>query len=84
MRWTVSILPQAARQLAKLDKPIAKRVGAAITALAENARPAGCKKLVGLDAWRLRVGDWRIIYQIRDQRLIVLVVRIGHRREVYD
>jgi mRNA interferase RelE/StbE len=84
MRWTVSILPPAAKQLAKLDRPIAKRVGAAITPLGDNPRPPGSKQLVGADAWRIRVGDWRIIYQIHDERLIVLVIRVGHRRDVYD
>jgi mRNA interferase RelE/StbE len=84
MRYSVSVLPPAAKQLAKLDPQIRKRVDHAITALADNPRPTGSKKLVGVDAWRIRVGDWRIIYQIHDDRLIVLVVRVGHRRDVYD
>jgi mRNA interferase RelE/StbE len=84
MRWNVFILPPAAAQIAKLDKSIAKRVSRAISALADNARPSGCKKLVGIDAWRIRIGDWRAIYQIKDDKLIVLVVRVGHRRDVYD
>ncbi len=84
MPWTVFILPQAARQLAKLDKTLGKRMSAAITALGDNPRPPGSKKLVGMDAWRIRIGDWRVIYQLHEDRLIVLVVRIGHRREVYD
>jgi mRNA interferase RelE/StbE len=84
MAWQVSILPPAAKKLSKLDRPVAKRIGKAISGLAQNPRPAGCKKLVSVDAWRIRIGDWRVIYQIQDRRLIVLVVRIGHRREVYD
>ncbi|MGD0770551.1 MAG: type II toxin-antitoxin system RelE/ParE family toxin [Tepidisphaeraceae bacterium] len=84
MRWTVLILPLAAKQLAKLDKNIGKRISAAITALCGNPHPPGSKKLVGVDACRIRIGDWRVIYQIQDDRLIVLVVRVGHRREVYD
>ena len=84
MAWQVSILPPAAKQLSKLDKSIAKRIAKTISALAQNPRPAGCKKLVGVDAWRIRIGDWRVVYQIQDQRLIVLVIRIGHRREVYE
>jgi mRNA interferase RelE/StbE len=79
-----SILPPAAKQLVKMDRPIRRRIDAAISSLGENPRPPGCKKLVGVDAWRIRVGDWRIIYQIRDERLIVLVLRVGHRRDVYD
>ena len=57
---------------------------AAIDELAQNPRPAGCAKLVGTaNDWRIRVGDYRIIYEIHDTRLIVLVVRVAHRREVY-
>ncbi len=53
-------------------------------ALAANPRPKGVKKLTGLDnLYRIRAGDYRIVYQIRDDRLIVLVVRIGHRKDVY-
>ena len=84
MRWTVFILPQAAAQIAKLDKSVAKRVSRAISALADNAHPSGCKKLVRIDAWRIRIGDWRVIYQIKDDKLIALVVRVGHRRDVYE
>ena len=84
MRWVVSILPPAAKQLAKLDRSVARRVAAAITALGDNPRPPGGKKLVGVNAWRIRIGDWRVIYQIDDERLIVLVLRVGHRREDYD
>jgi len=84
MSWTVSILPAAAKQLARLDKTIGKRIGAAVTALGANPRPPGCKKLTGVNAWRIRAGDWRVIYQIHDSRLIVLVIRVGHRREIYE
>ena len=53
-------------------------------ALAANPRPRGVKKLTGLDdLYRIRVADYRIVYQIQDDRLIVLVVRIGHRKDVY-
>ena len=51
--------------------------------LGENPRPPGSKKLAGADFWRTRVGDYRIVYSIEDQVLMVLVIRIGHRREVY-
>jgi mRNA interferase RelE/StbE len=77
-------LPAAAAQLRKLDRGIARRIGEAITDLGNNPRPPGSKKLVGVDAWRIRIGDWRVIYQIHDDRLIVLVVRVGHRRDIYD
>jgi mRNA interferase RelE/StbE len=84
MRWSVFILPQAAAQISKLDRQVAKRISAAISALANNPRPPGSKKLVGIDAWRIRVGDWRVIYQIKNEKLIVLVIRVGHRRDIYD
>ena len=61
-----------------------KRVDTRILALAENPRPPGVEKLVGPESfYRVRVGDYRIIYQIEDDRFIVLVIRIRHRREVY-
>ncbi len=60
------------------------RIEAAITRLEGNPRPPGCKKLVGFqDEWRLRLGDYRILYVIDDTRGLVLVARIAHRREVY-
>jgi mRNA interferase RelE/StbE len=49
-----------------------------------DPRPLGCKKLKGRDAYRIRIGDYRVIYEINDGRLIVTVVTIGHRREVYE
>ena len=61
-----------------------RRIADAMTRLADQPRPPGCKKLTGIDAWRIRVGDFRVVYEIHDDRLLVLVVRIGHRREVYD
>jgi len=52
--------------------------------LAEEPRPASAKKLSGVELWRIRVGDYRVIYALDDGKLTVLVVRLGHRREVYD
>ena len=84
MRYSVRFSPSAERDLAALDKPVQRRVVAKIEALAENPRPAGVTKLQGeANAWRIRVGDHRILYTIEDGRLVVLVVKIGHRREVY-
>ena len=73
-----------ARDLAALDKPVQRRVAARIEALAENPRPAGVTKQQGeANAWRIRVGDYRILYAIEDRRLVIFVIKIGHRREVY-
>ena len=60
-----------------------ERIDAAILALAETPRPPGCTKLTNQEAWRIRVGDYRIVYEIRDTALVVTVIEIGHRREVY-
>jgi mRNA interferase RelE/StbE len=82
--YRIDIDRGAVKELAGLDKPIRARLIAAIDELAQNPRPAGCTKLVGTaNDWRIRVGDYRIIYEIHDTRLIVLVVRVAHRREVY-
>jgi mRNA interferase RelE/StbE len=84
VRYSVLFSPSAERDLAALDKPVQRRVVAKIEALAENPRPAGVTKLQGeANAWRIRVGDYRVLYTIEDGRLVVLVVKIGHRREVY-
>ena len=54
-----------------------------ISALADEPRPAGCEKLSGLERYRVRQGDYRIIYEIQQQRLILLIVKVGHRKDVY-
>ena len=83
-RYSVQLAPSAERDLAALDKPVQRRVAARIDALAENPRPAGVAKLQGeANAWRIRVGDYRIVYQIQDEVLLILVVNVGHRREIY-
>ncbi len=61
-----------------------RRIAAAIDRLAVDPRPSGVRKLTGADnLWRIRVGDYRIVYEIEDDRLVVLIVRIGHRRDIY-
>jgi len=81
--YTVIILRSAQRQLARIDRQDQPRIISAIQALADDPRPPGCKKLTGRDAWRIRVGVYRVIYEIDDDRLRVLVVAIGHRGGVY-
>ena len=67
-----------------MERSLQVRLGRRIDALAENPRPQGVKKLGGEgDLYRVRVGDYRIIYQIRERSLIVLIVRVGHRADVY-
>ena len=82
--YTVLILPSAQKQLNKLPNAIATRIEDKMMELEQDPRPAGCKKLKGRDAWRIRIGDYRVIYEIHDGRLIVTVITIGHRREVYE
>lgn len=83
-RYSIQILPGAERALAALEKPLRLRIAARIDALATNPRPPGIKKLHDQDnAWRLRVGEYRVIYEIQDRRLVVVVVKVGHRREIY-
>jgi mRNA interferase RelE/StbE len=82
MTYRVQIARRAAKAVTGLDKPARRRVLAAIDALSGDPRPAGSKKLAGQEAWRIRVGDYRIIYEIHDQVLLVIVVDIGHRREI--
>jgi len=82
--YQIAILPSAIRQLADLPRKDAERVRDHIGPPAVTPRPPGAVKMQGRESyWRIRVGDYRVIYQIRDRRLLVLVVRIGHRREVY-
>lgn len=68
-----------------LDDGIFKRIDRRILMLAEDPRPTGCKKLRGYkDQWRIRAGDWRVVYIIDDAAKLVSITRIAHRREVYE
>ncbi|OGQ80088.1 MAG: plasmid stabilization protein [Deltaproteobacteria bacterium RIFOXYA12_FULL_58_15] len=82
--YRIEFRPAAFRDFEKLDKSIQRRLGRKIESLATNPRPSGVKKLAGEYAlWRVRVGDYRIVYGIEDDCLVVLVIRVAHRREVY-
>jgi mRNA interferase RelE/StbE len=83
-RYTVHFKPSAARAFDRLPTDAKKRVAVAIDDLTTHPRPRGAVKLAGEeDLFRIRAGDYRVIYQIRDRELLVLVVRVGHRRDVY-
>lgn len=85
MTYEVEFTTAAARQVKKLSRPARDRVLHAIEDLGEDPRPHGSKKLVGEQtAWRIRVGDYRVIYDVFDAELVVTVVRAAHRREVYE
>ena len=83
MAFTVHITRTAQKTLAKIESKNRTAIAQTIRALGEQPRPNGSKKLTGRDAWRVRVGDYRVIYEIYNDELIVLVVAIGHRSEVY-
>jgi mRNA interferase RelE/StbE len=82
--YRVEISKSAAKDLRGIDRKWIPRIVATVEMLESDARPSGCKKLVGSDhTYRLRIGDYRVVYDIHDDMLIVLVVRIRHRRDVY-
>ncbi|MDQ2699718.1 MAG: type II toxin-antitoxin system RelE/ParE family toxin [Actinomycetota bacterium] len=82
-RYRIEVRPAALRSLRKLDPQVRKRVQGAIALLADDPRPPNSKRLRGRDAFRVRVGDYRIIYTVEDHVLLVVVVTLGHRRAVY-
>ncbi len=85
-RYRVSLQPTAKRELASLPVGVRRRIGRAVDALATDPRPSGSKRLAGRPAeriCRIRVGDNRVLYEVRDTELVVLVIRVGHRREIY-
>ena len=83
-RYRLVISDDADKQLQKLDKPVRRRMMLALAKLEDDPRPDGVKKLKGsADRWRIRVGDWRIVYRIEDGELLVLVIAVGHRGKVY-
>lgn len=86
-RYRVELAPAARRQLRRLDQKVARRVMIALDGLQGDPRPPGCRAMTGqAGRWRIRpagAGDYRVVYEIRDDVLLVLVVTIAHRREVY-
>ena len=83
MIYRLIILPSAERDIRKLPQEIQVRVTAHVTALKTNPRPRGVKKLEGSHEYRIRVGDYRVIYTIDDDIVTVTIVRVGHRRDIY-
>jgi mRNA interferase RelE/StbE len=85
MSYIISIRKQALKELGDLPLKDSRKIVAAIDSLAENPRPAGCKKLKGETEyiWRIRVGDYRILYKIDDEIRIVEIRKIGNRKDVY-
>ena len=84
-KYHVIFAPSADKAHRKLPEAVQKRIAAAARDLADEPRPRGCIKLKGEDdLWRIRVGDYRVVYTIEDDKLVVLVVRVAHRKDVYQ
>ena len=81
--YRLLIKPSAGKEIEILPKQDRRRIIAKITSLSRDPRPPGCEKLSGHDQYRLRQGDYRILYETRDLDLVVVVIKVGHRREVY-
>ena len=84
MAHAIEFAPSARRELRKLPREVQLKLNERIDSLSSDPRPRGSKKLRGSDElWRIRVGDYRVVYEVRDKILVVLVLRVAHRREVY-
>ena len=84
MSYTVQLAPAAKRQLRKLDRSIQERVVRRLEKLEKDPRPSGVEKMEGDEStYRIRMGEYRIVYEIQNKVLVVLVLKVGHRREVY-
>jgi mRNA interferase RelE/StbE len=83
MTYKISIRRKAQKQMARIPASDYKKVKEAIQALANNPRPPGSKKLKGRPGWRIRQGNYRVIYEIQDDQLIIIVLDIGDRKDIY-
>ncbi len=84
MAYTIQFKPLALRQLEKLPREAQRRLSAKIEALRDDPFPSGCKKMSVIpDAWRIRAGDYRVVYQVYRGVLLVLVLAVRHRKDVY-
>jgi mRNA interferase RelE/StbE len=83
MSYALGILPRARRELGALSNDTYPRLREAIFALAQEPRPQSSRKLTGREGWRLRVGDYRVLYDIDDVKQAITIVHVGHRRDVY-
>jgi len=82
--YKIEIKKSATKEIERLPRSILKRVLEKIQSLSEAPRPSGCKKLTADEKYRLRVGDYRILYSIEDDILVIYVVKVAHRKKVYD
>ena len=83
MAYRIEFEKRAFKELSKLPKQIQKKIFDAIKSLANDPRPSGCKKLKDRPGYRYRVGNYRVIYLVEDENVRVLVIKVGHRKDVY-
>jgi len=83
MNYAIHILKRAQKELAHVPQDHFQRIVNAVRSLGNCARPSGCSKLAGREGWRIRVGNYRVIYEIDDRQRIITILHIGHRRDVY-
>jgi len=81
--YKIEIKKSAAKEISKLPKVSIKRIVNKIQTLSDDPRPNGCKKLSGDEKYRIRIGVYRVLYSIMDEKLIIYIVKVGHRKEVY-
>lgn len=82
--YKIEIKKSAAKEISKLPKVAIKRIVNKIQILSDDPRPNGCKRLSGDEKYRIRVGIYRILYSITDEKLVIIVVKVGHRKEIYE
>ena len=83
MTYTLSFTKHSLKKLAKINEPDYSKIKHSIQALTNNPRPQGNKKLKGINLYRIRVGNYRVLYSIFDHQLVINVIALGHRKEIY-
>ncbi len=83
MSYAIRITKKSQKVLSKIPSHYQENIITRIRNLSANPHPEGCKKLTGRDAWRIRVAQYRILYEINQNELIILIIKIGHRKDIY-
>ena len=84
MIYAINFSKKAFKELEKINEPYYSNIKQAIISLTKNPRPQGCKKLIGIEGYRIRNGNYRIIYNIVDNELIINIITLGHRKDIYE